>query len=148
MLNFLGCEALYLVYSCVLKLRINHCFNNFWILLVNAADSPRRVVPIYRGYTVTCPRKRLPSHSQTWKPKILHKTKGLLNGYYKNKVLSITRHEDNDGKQMYSFTLCLTSAETGVGEHRHHPAALLAGRYQNPFEEAEWALGPLEMGFA
>jgi hypothetical protein len=49
---------------------------------------------------------------------------------------------------MYSFTLCLTSAEIGVDDYRHLPATLLTGRNQNPFEEAGWALGPLWMGLA
>ena len=50
----------------------------------------------------------------------------------KGKAHPRTRHEDPEGKQMYSSTLSLVSALDGVVGQRHAPAALPPGKTRYP----------------
>ena len=73
------------------------------------------------------------------------KTKTVI--IYKGKGHSIKGHEGTEGKQMYSYTLSLTSALDGVDLQRHAPAALPAGKNLVPIvQEAAWYPGTVWTG--
>jgi hypothetical protein len=46
----------------------------------------------------------------------------------KGKFNPKTDHESPENEQIYTSTLCLTSALEGVGSQRHAPAALSTGK--------------------
>jgi hypothetical protein len=60
----------------------------------------------------------------------------------KNKVHSITCHEDPEGKWRYSSTISLTSALEGVGDQRHAPVALTPGKKPGTHCTGGW-VGPM-----